>query len=350
MKFDVENFRKKIFSPAFNFEEAALELFRFQSEHVEIYKQYISLLKIIPQQIESINEIPFLPIAFFKTHKVISDIKPQNADFKNETIFISSGTTGAATSKHYVNDLSLYEESFTKGFENFYGNVEHYCIIAFLPSYLEREGSSLIYMADHLIKKSKHPGSGFYLDDLQSLNETLKKLQHEKQKTILLGVTYALLDLAEYLQDTLQGEDVGAQKKSPFWRFGGIIMESGGMKGRRREMVREEVHKILCNAFSVEKIHSEYGMTELLSQAYSKGEGIFQTPPWMRVLIRDINDSKTLEGINHSGGINIIDLANVYSCAFIATQDLGKKNNDETFQVLGRFDNSDLRGCNMLVD
>lgn len=334
--FSHDSFRKKIFSRSFHFEESALELFRFQAEHVKIYKDYISLLNIQPSEIKSLIEIPFLPVSFFKTHKVISDSNFAVDDSDSQTVFTSSGTTGPDASRHYVNDISLYEESFTKCFNHFYGAVEDYCILALLPSYMEREGSSLIYMTDYLIRKSKHPFSGFYLNEISTLIEILKLLFNEKQKTILLGVTYALLDLAD-------------QWKNPPGGFDCIIMETGGMKGKRKEMIREEVHTILCKTFGVKKIHSEYGMTELLSQAYSYGDGIFQTPAWMKILIRDINDTGNIIGSNQSGGINVIDLANIYSCAFIASQDLGRTQDNETFEVLGRFDESDLRGCNLLV-
>jgi hypothetical protein len=256
------------------------------------------------------------------------------------TLFTSSGTTGMITSKHYVADLSWYEESFNNGFQHFYGNIDEYCILALLPSYLEREGSSLVYMAKHLIENSKHPDSGFYLNEYDLLIEKLKALQQQNQKTILLGVTYALLDLTEVMV-------------RPLWGSGGfeglIVMETGGMKGKRKEVVREELHLQLTSAIGVREIHSEYGMTELLSQAYSKGNGIFKTSPWMKVLIRDVNDNRSILNSSKTGGINIIDLANVYSCAFIATQDLGKVTDDE-FEVLGRFDESDLRGCNLMVE
>jgi len=337
--FNPDNFKIKIFSTDFNFEEAALELFRFQAEHVPIYKQYVSLLNVIPTEIKTINEIPFLPVSFFKTHEVRASLK-NDIPLHTATLFTSSGTTGMITSKHYVADVSWYHESFKKGFQHFYGNIKEYCILALLPSYLERSGSSLVYMADDLIQSSQHPDSGFYLNEYDLLIQKLKKLQQQNQKTILLGVTYALLDLSE---------------KSSFllWGPGGfanlIIMETGGMKGKRKEMVREELHQQLTNAFVVDKIHSEYGMTELLSQAYSKGNGIFETPPWMRILIRDVNDAKNILSASKTGGINIIDLANVYSCAFIATQDLGKITNNQ-FEVLGRFDDSDLRGCNLMVE
>ena len=345
--FNPKDFKKKIFSPSINFEEAALELFRFQASCVPVYQQYVSLLNINPTEIKSINEIPFLPISFFKTHELVAANKSQNSNLtyqnlklQQQTIFSSSGTTGIITSRHYVADLSWYEASFNNGFKYFYGNIQDYCILALLPSYLEREGSSLVYMAKHLIKNSKHPDSGFYLNEYGVLIEKLKSLQHQNQKTILLGVTYALLDLAEL------------SKLHPWGPggFGGlIIMETGGMKGKRKEMVREELHQQLTSAIGVKQIHSEYGMTELLSQAYSKGHGVFTTPPWMKVLIRDVNDSKTILSISKTGGINIIDLANVYSCAFIATQDLGKATDGE-FEILGRFDESDLRGCNLMVD
>ncbi len=349
--FNPEKFKSTIFSASLNFEEAALDLFRFQAAHVDIYRQFISLLKINPADVQSITEIPFLPISVFKTHKIAvnqkkiasflamtEEKKLQTSNLKPQIVFISSGTTGTTTSKHYVADISMYEESFTKGFQHFYGNIEQYCILALLPSYLERTGSSLIYMTDHLIKKSKHRDSGFYLNEYNQLIEKLKSLQQQNQKTILLGVSYALLDLAELINHRLQ----------PFGQL--IIMETGGMKGKRKEMVREELHEQLCYSFKVKTIHSEYGMTELLSQAYSKGSGIFHSPPWMKILIRDVNDTRTILPSERSGGINVIDLANVYSCAFIATQDLGKLNNDDTFEVVGRFDNSDLRGCNLLIE
>ncbi len=337
--FNPDDFKIKIFSEPFNFEEAALELFRFQAEHVPVYRQYVSLLNVNPSEVKSIKEIPFLPVSFFKTHDVLcahNVTRPSSL----ATVFTSSGTTGMITSKHYVADVSWYEASFNNGFEHFYGNIEEYCILALLPSYLERGGSSLVYMADDLIKSSQHPDSGFYLNEYDVLIEKLKLLQQQNQKTILLGVTYALLDLSEKFI-------------LPPWGQGGfanlIIMETGGMKGKRKEMVREELHQQLTKSIGVKQIHSEYGMTELLSQAYSKGNGIFETPPWMRILIRDINDPKNILSASKTGGINIIDLANVYSCAFIATQDLGKITYD-TFEVLGRFDESDLRGCNLMVE
>jgi phenylacetate-coenzyme A ligase PaaK-like adenylate-forming protein len=325
--------KSTLFSSQIDFDKTALEIFRFQAKENVVYKKYIEQLKMIPEKINSVSEIPFLPIHFFKTHKIISQPKTKNQ--KPETIFSSSGTTGNETSKHYVTELKIYKQSFLKCFEMFYGNVEEYCLLALLPSYLERKDSSLIYMTDALIKKNKHPESGFYLDNLNQLSQTLQKVENKNQKTILLGVTYALLDFAEQFPMKLNHA---------------VIMETGGMKGKRKEMLREEVHEILCNAFHVNKIHSEYGMTELLSQAYSKGNGIFFTPPWMKIFIRDVNDPVTLIENGKSGGINIIDLANIYSCSFIATQDLGKKFNDGSFEVLGRFDESDLRGCNLMIE
>jgi hypothetical protein len=235
-------------------------------------------------------------------------------------------------SKHYVADLSLYEKSFLAGFNLFYGNPEQFIILALLPSYLERKDSSLVFMAEKLIKLSKHSSSGFYLQNYRALVEMLSG--SSGQKVFLIGVTYALLELAE---------------KFRIPDINGIVMETGGMKGRRKEIIREELHTILRQGFHVAKIHSEYGMTELLSQAYSKGNGIFKTPPWMKVLIRDTNDPKSLLGDHRTGGINIIDLANIYSCSFIATQDLGKTHTDGSFEVLGRFDNSDIRGCNLMT-
>lgn len=308
-----------------------MDVFRYQATENEVYRQYIEALKVNIDKITQLEQIPFLPIEFFKTHEIITNCKLQIADCK---IFTSSGTTGSIQSKHYVSDISVYEKSYRKGFEHFYGNTEEYCILALLPSYLEREGSSLIYMMDDLIKKSKHPESGFYLNNYDELLLKLKQLQG--QKILLVGVTYALLDLVELL-----GE--GDYKNL-------IVMETGGMKGKREELVREELHERLCKGFGVDVIHSEYGMTELLSQAYSKGNGVFDCPPWMRILIRDTNDPFTSLPHNKTGGINVIDLANINSCSFIATQDLGRSVSDTSFEVLGRFDNSDIRGCNLLVE
>ncbi len=320
-----------------DFEDTALAVFRLQHEHCLVYRQFCDVLKINPAEIISVNDIPFLPIEFFKTHTVTSSV----VEKLPSKIFTSSGTTSSVQSKHHVSDISVYEESFRKGFELFYGNIEEYCLLALLPSYLEREGSSLVYMADDLITATKNPASGFYLHNLNELSEKLKSLLAKGQKVMLLGVTYALLDLAERIESPLSSRrGVGGEV---------IIMETGGMKGKRKELLREELHKTLCEKFGVKTIHSEYGMTELLSQAYSKGNGIFQCPPWMKVLMRDVNDPLRIIEPGKSGGINVIDLANINSCSFIATQDLGILHNDGSFEVSGRFDNSDLRGCNLLV-
>ncbi len=309
------------------FESLALEVFRFQHENVAVYRTFCSLLKIYPSEVKKIEQIPFLPIQFFKSQTVLAE------NFQSEITFTSSGTTGSETSKHHVSDIGLYEKSFFEAFKIQYGNPSKFTILALLPSYLEREGSSLIYMVEKLIEKSNNPHSGFYLYETDALIEKLNKLEENNQKTILIGVSYALLDLIE---------------THPFQLKNTIIMETGGMKGRRKEMIKEELHEVLKNGFGVEKIHSEYGMTELLSQAYSKGDGIFSCPPWMKILTRD-----TENALNYikdkTGGINVIDLANLYSCSFIATQDLGKTNADGTFEVLGRFDASDIRGCNLMV-
>ena len=278
--------------------------------------------------ISTVAEIPFLPISFFKTHEVVSN--------KNipQQIFSSSGTTGMVQSRHLVTDLSIYDQSFNQAFELFYGPIKDTCLLALLPSYLERDGSSLIYMVDALIQQSEHPNSGYFLHNHMDLHKVLEQQQQSGQKTILIGVTYALLDFLE--QFTINYPDL-------------IVMETGGMKGKRKEMVREELHAILTAGFGVKSIHSEYGMTELLSQAYSFGEGIFNCPPWMKIVLRDTNDPLSSLSNNQTGGINVIDLANFNSCAFIATQDLGRTFTDGSFEVLGRFDNADIRGCNLLV-
>jgi hypothetical protein len=310
------------------FEKIALKVFRFQYDNNLVYQQFCNFLKKDKTNVKSLTEIPFLPIQFFKSHEVLS-----SAETIQET-FTSSGTTGMQTSKHLVTDISFYEQSYRLGFSAFYGNIEDYCVLALLPSYLEREGSSLIYMVDDLIKSSNHKDSGFYLNNYDALIAKLIELDYSGQNVILIGVTYALLDLVE--QQNFQLKNT-------------IIMETGGMKGKRKEMIREELHSILCNRFGVSKIHSEYGMTELLSQAYSLGDGVFECVPWMQILIRDTEDALTYLPDGKTGGINVIDLANSNSCSFIATQDLGKKNPNHSFEVLGRFDHSDIRGCNLLV-
>jgi len=310
------------------FEALAFQTFKHQFENNRTYRSFCDLLYIHPSDITKIEDIPFLPIEFFKSHEIVSN---------NTTIqetFTSSGTTGSTPSKHHITDLKIYEESYLKGFAHFYGNIEDYVILALLPNYLERTGSSLTYMVNDLIKRSKHAESGFYLHDLKALTEQLIKLDNEGKKVLLIGVSFALLDLVETSQFNLKHT---------------IIMETGGMKGRRKEMIRAELHQQLCKGFGVSEIHSEYGMTELLSQGYSNGNGIFQTPPWMKLFTRDPEDALTIQPKGKSGGINVIDLANINSCSFIATQDLGKVHPDNSFEILGRFDHSDIRGCNLMV-
>ncbi len=310
------------------FEKITLKVFRHQYDNNEVYRYFCSLLGKDKLNVKSVREIPFLPIQFFKSHDITSSQEPV------QQVFTSSGTTGMATSRHLVTDVSYYEQSFRLAFSQFYGNIEDYAVLALLPSYLEREGSSLIYMVQDLIEGSNNPDSGFYLHNYDELIKKLLSLDNSGQNVLLIGVTYALLDLIE---------------KQDFSLRNTIVMETGGMKGRRREMIREELHNVLCKGFNVSKIHSEYGMTELLSQAYSLGDGIFECPPWMDILIRDTEDALTLVDYGKTGGINVIDLANYNSCSFIATQDLGKKHSNQSFEVLGRFDNSDIRGCNLMV-
>ena len=320
-----------------DFNHWALEIFHFQAKNNPVYQQYIHLLRTDILSVSHYTQIPFLPIQFFKTQDVVvSGQKPQ-------ITFSSSGTTGMINSKHHVPDLTWYAESFRRAFHHFYGNIEEIAILALLPSYLEREGSSLIYMVDDLIQSSKQPESNYFLYNHEDLYQSLLQLKRKGTKTILIGVTYALLDFVE--NNPLDFPDL-------------IVMETGGMKGKRKEMVREELHDVLKKGFGVPSIHSEYGMTELLSQGYSYGEGLFHHPSWMKILIRDTNDPLTLlnNGSQTSevfptktGAINVIDLANHYSCSFIATQDLGKLHPDGSFEVLGRFDNADIRGCNLLV-
>ena len=315
-----------------NFTEAALKVFQFQYEHNIVYNQFCNALHIDTATIDAIEKIPFFPIAFFKTHTVVT------TQFTPETIFESSGTTQTINSKHLVKDISLYEQSFNKAFKLFYGEPADHCIIALLPAYLERNNSSLVLMADKLIEQSKHPQSGFYLNEFNKLQQTLLQLEKQQQPTLLIGVTFALLDFAEQYPMNLNYT---------------TIMETGGMKGRRAEITRPEVHQILMDNLGIKKVHSEYGMTELLSQAYSKGDGIFDCPPWMKVLVREEDDplSVLLADANKtiSGAVNVIDLANIYSCSFIATDDAAKLYPDESFEILGRLDNSDIRGCSLLA-
>lgn len=311
-----------------DFETCAFQTFQYQFENNRTYRSFCDLLYVHPSDITKIEDIPFLPIQFFKSHEIVSNQHPF------QETFTSSGTTGSTPSKHLVTDISVYEESYRKGFEYFYGNIENYVVLALLPNYLERKGSSLVYMANDLIQRSKQPESGFYLHDIKALTEKLVQLDQQGKKVLLIGVSFALLDLIETTQFNLKHT---------------IVMETGGMKGRRKEMIRTELHQQLCEGFGVSEIHSEYGMTELLSQGYSKGDGIFETPPWMKLYTRDPEDALTIQPKGKSGGINVIDLANINSCAFIATQDLGKVHTDETFEILGRFDHSDIRGCNLMV-
>lgn len=310
------------------FEKIALKVFRFQYDNNAVYHQFCNLVNQDKQTVKSLKEIPFLPIQFFKSHDVVSNTN------RPETIFTSSGTTGSITSRHLVTDLSLYEQSYRQAFSQFYGNIEDYTVLALLPSYLERQGSSLIHMVEDLIQLSNNSDSGFYLNDYDALVKKLIEQERENKNVLLIGVTFALLDLIE---------------KQNFKLENTIIMETGGMKGRRKEMIREELHEILTKGFGVKTIHSEYGMTELLSQAYSLGNGIFECPSWMQIHIRDTEDALTYISNGKTGGINVIDLANINSCSFIATQDLGKKYDNGSFEVLGRFDNSDIRGCNLMV-
>jgi phenylacetate-coenzyme A ligase PaaK-like adenylate-forming protein len=351
---DLSKYDLKIFSHKIeDFESLALEVFRFQYSNNPVYQDYVNALSINAATVQSIAQIPFLPIRFFKSHLV------QTTAFDPVMIFESSGTTDSNNSRHFVKDLALYQKSFTNGFEFFYGAAKDWCVIGLLPSYLERKNSSLVYMVNGLIKQSNHPQSGFYLNEHDKLSATLIELEKAKQKTILIGVTFALLDFAERFSYKLEHT---------------TIIETGGMKGRREEMIKAEVHDILKKSFGLPVIHSEYGMTELLSQAYSKGDGVFHCPPWMKVLIRDDEDplhvqsgdqsqesgaeNSKLENIlptadsrlwSLAGVINIIDPANIYSCSFIATDDAGKLYPDGSFEVLGRIDNSDIRGCSLMT-
>ena len=317
-----------------DFKEVAIRVFNFQYKNNDTYRTYCDILKIVPSKIKDIEKIPFLPIQFFKTKEI------KTTAFKEEVIFESSGTTGSINSKHFVKDVSLYEESYLQTFRHFYGNETDYCIIGLLPSYLERKGSSLVYMVDDLIKKSNHKNSGFYLYDFEKLKNVLLENESNQQRTILIGVTYALLDFAETQKLSLSHT---------------IIMETGGMKGRREELSRKQVHAILKDKLGVKNIHSEYGMTELLSQSYSKENGIFICPPHKQILIRSEDDPFEIYSYNtekmksKTGAINIIDLANLYSCSFIATDDLGKLYSNKNFEITGRMENSDVRGCGLMI-
>ncbi|MFV0604507.1 MAG: acyl transferase [Niabella sp.] len=314
----------------FDFTDAAIKTFRFQYVNNELYRRYTNAIGVIPANVTQLHQVPFLPIRFFKTHRVTS------TEFVPQAIFESSGTTSTINSLHHVKNLSVYETAFLTGFKKFYGDVKDWCIIGLLPSYLERENSSLVYMMNRLIQESHHSQSGFYLNEFDKLALLLKQLEQQQQKTMLLGVTFALLDFANLY---------------PMPLCHTTIVETGGMKGRKKEMIRQEMHDILKKAFHVNAIHSEYGMTELLSQAYSKGDGFFETTPQMKILIRDNEDPLTIYMPYNAGAkglINVIDLANIYSCSFIATDDLGWTDGAGRFGVTGRRDNSDLRGCSLL--
>ncbi len=311
------------------FEETALRIFRYQASQNPVYSSYIKFLRKDPERITSIGEIPFLPISFFKSHRVYTGID------EPAVVFESSRTTGDAPSRHYLSDPDLYNESLVRGFERVYGSPSDWCILSLLPSYLERGNSSLVYMMDQLMRLSGHPDNGFYLDAQGDLLKVLEKRAADKFPVLLVGVSFALLDLAEVFRGQLPEHSV--------------IMETGGMKGRRKELIRSELHAILKTAFGSSAIHSEYGMTELLSQAYSTGGQLFSCPPWMKIYIRDTYDPFSMVPAGQTGGINIIDLANIHSCSFIATSDLGRLHSDGRFEVLGRFDQAEVRGCNLMV-
>jgi phenylacetate-coenzyme A ligase PaaK-like adenylate-forming protein len=311
------------------FHVLALEVFRFQATENSLYRQYLSMRKVDPEGVDAIVQIPFLPIGFFRERKVIC------GEREAEVVFESSGTTGQAPSRHHIASETLYNRSLLYTFRSFYGDPSERCILALLPSYLERGNSSLVYMMNQLIRRSTHPDSGFYLDDLKALSGVLKARSADGHPTLLVGVSFALLDLAEQFPQPLAPNIT--------------LMETGGMKGRRKELIRAELHKQLTSAFSLESVHSEYGMTELLSQAYSTGDALFSPPPWMRVLIRDTYDPFEMLPPGRSGGINIIDLANLYSCSFIETGDLGVVRSDGRFEVRGRYDQEEVRGCNLMV-
>jgi hypothetical protein len=309
------------------FLQLALEIFRFQYQQNEVYKSFVDSLHVRPEKVNRITDIPFLPIGFFKTQQV------QTTVFKPELIFESSGTTGITSSKHYVKKRALYERSFRTGFERFYGRVEDYCVIGLLPSYLERGQSSLVFMVDDLVRRSGHPESGFYLHDFDKLSQTLTRLENAKQPTLLIGVTFALLDFAEKFSYPLRHT---------------IPIETGGMKGRRKELTRMELQQRLTDAWGQVSVHAEYGMTELLSQAYARSGGLFEAVPWMRILLREEDDPLAVKE-SGEGLLNVIDLANLYSCSFIATEDIGQVDGKGRFEVSGRMDHSDLRGCSLLV-
>jgi len=311
------------------FLEQALRIFHFQYTNNDVYRKWVELLKIKPGSVKELEQIPFLPIEFFKKFQVVST--PVTA----ETVrFTSSSTTSQVPSTHYINNVRVYEKSFLASFELFYGNAQEYCILALLPNYLQRGGSSLVYMCKELIRRSGHPSSGFFLDNKEELIKKIRQLNGTPQKVLLIGVSYALMDLC----------DMGIELGKNF-----IVMETGGMKGTRKELLKEELHSYLQKGFGISTIHSEYGMTELLSQAYSRQNGLFRFPPWMRFMTREVDDPLKIRTDHKTGGINVIDLANMYSCSFIATKDLGRINADKSLELMGRYDHSDVRGCNLMM-
>ena len=331
-----------------NFDDLALEIFRFQAQHNSIYQQYLQHLSVQIDTIKTIEQIPFLPIEFFKTQMVVTGDNPI------KTTFESSGTTGQNTSRHHVTDPDFYLKVAEQIFEKFYGKLANFQILALLPSYLERTNSSLVYMVEHFIKKSNNPNSGFFLNDYENLARVLKNGRESSPSggrggCLLIGVTFGLLDFAESGTAGVPAAGVPVDLSFLQDRNDLIVMETGGMKGRRKELLREEVHEILTKAFHVDAIHSEYGMTELLSQGYSSGGGIFELPNSMKILFRDVNDPFSYVQNARSGGINVIDLANIDSCCFIETKDLGAAIHNSKFKILGRFDNSDIRGCNLMI-
>lgn len=317
----------RLFNISFSFEQLALEAFCFQAAQNPVYAAYLQAIHCIPEQIDCIQKIPFLPIGFYKTHAV------RTGNFTPALVFESSTTTGSTPSQHLVRNPTLYKASFLNGFEQYWGSPHNTCIIGLLPSYLERKNSSLVYMVKELIEKSCHPNSGFYLNEREVLSKTLTELESKQQRTLLIGVTFALLDFASTHPQPLKHT---------------TLIETGGMKGRAEELTREEVHSLLKKAFQLPAIGSEYGMTELFSQAWSKGDGLFESPPWMKVLVREEEDPLTVK-LSGNGGLNIIDLANIDSCCFIATDDAGRVHSNGHFEMLGRLDGASTRGCSLLT-
>ena len=330
----IQNIHQIFSETSQNFDKKSIAFFQHQSENNIFYKKYIDTIFANTKQILEIGDIPFLPIQFFKNEKIITNQIEKIDAQKEEIVFESSGTTSQIKSKHFIQDIDVYKMSFMQCFRQFYGNIEDYCIMGLLPSYLERSHSSLVYMVRVLIEKSKHPLSNFYLYNTDELFDNLRNTEASNQKTILFGVSYALLDFAEKYAIDFRNT---------------IVIETGGLKGRREEMIREEVHALLQKSFNTKDIHAEYGMTELLSQAYSNGKGIYSCPPWMKVLVRDINDPFQISK-KGKGVLNVIDLANIHSCCFIATDDVGEVFEDGSFLVNGRLDNSELRGCSLMYE